>query len=207
VERSAGLHHLGLALLRRGLDQRWHATRSEPADGTESLTLAADAFRRATAEAGGRRPSSLLALADTLVWLGQLDEARQVLEEYGAAGGRDRQAEDLRCWIAGAPYGQPAAADGSRADDGDLQPPIKRYAPAPQHTKAARVAGEAGLVILQAILDEEGTVRCVRVLRTDGLSREMIENTLATVKRWRFDPARRNGEAVGVYYTLTVRFG
>jgi protein TonB len=106
---------------------------------------------------------------------------------------------------AGPPPGpSPPAGDEPIYVGGDVEPPEALHAPPPRYPELARVAGRDGLVVLQAVIDRDGTVRDVRVLR--GAPFGMTEAAVEAVRTWRFRPARRAGEPVAVYYQLTVRF-
>jgi TonB family protein len=75
----------------------------------------------------------------------------------------------------------------------------------PVYTEKARRAGTEGTVIVEAIIDEEGCVRNVRVLKEqpNGLTEAAVE----AVRQWAFSPARLEDRPVKVYYVLTVNFG
>jgi protein TonB len=87
---------------------------------------------------------------------------------------------------------------------GDVQKPEKLNAPPPQYTEIARKARIQGVVILQAIIDEQGNVTNVTVLK--GLPMGLSEAAEAAVKQWQFKPATLNGKPVAVYFNLTVNF-
>lgn len=74
----------------------------------------------------------------------------------------------------------------------------------PRYTEGARKIRLSGAVILEAIIDEHGNVTNVEVLKglPQGLDRAAVE----AVSKWKFRPARLEGRAVKVFYTLTVRF-
>ncbi len=78
------------------------------------------------------------------------------------------------------------------------------FKPSPVYTETARRAGKEGVVIVEAIIDLDGTVRDVQVLK--GLGYGLDESAVSAVERWRFRPATLDGRAVPVYYTLTVIF-
>ena len=71
----------------------------------------------------------------------------------------------------------------------------------PKRSPCARVQGK---VIMEAVIDEQGRVADVRVLK--GLPMGIDVAAVEAVKTWRFKPATLNGKAVRVYYTLTVDF-
>ena len=87
---------------------------------------------------------------------------------------------------------------------GDVQPPVKVSAPPPQYTEIARKARLQGVVIVQAIIDKEGTVTNVKVLK--GLGMGLDQAAVDAIKKWKFDPATLHGKPVAVYYNLTVNF-
>lgn len=86
----------------------------------------------------------------------------------------------------------------------DVRPPRRTSTVAPPYTETARRARVEGFVILQSIIDTEGRIRKVRVLR--GLPLGLTEAAVAAVRQWRFKPATRDGEPVEVYYNLTTSF-
>jgi protein TonB len=57
---------------------------------------------------------------------------------------------------------------------------------------------------VQAIIDKQGTVTNVKVLK--GLPMGLDNAAVETIKTWKFEPATLNGKPVDVYYNLTVNF-
>ena len=82
--------------------------------------------------------------------------------------------------------------------------PVKIFSPPPAYTEIARRARIEGTVILQSVIDEEGRVTDVRVLR--GLPMGLSEEAKKAVETWRFEPGTLRGRPVPVYYNLTVTF-
>ena len=63
----------------------------------------------------------------------------------------------------------------------------------------------ANPLIIQAIIDKEGNVTSVKLLK--GLPMGLDQAALDAIKKWRFRPATlADGRPVAVYYTLTVNF-
>lgn len=87
---------------------------------------------------------------------------------------------------------------------GDVLPPKKIFAPQPHYTEDARQGRVQGVVLLEAVIDVDGSVVNVKVLK--GLPMGLTESAAETAKTWKFEPATRNGEPVAVYLNLTVRF-
>ncbi len=96
--------------------------------------------------------------------------------------------------------GRPAA----RRIDGSIQPPQKVFYPSPRYTEEGRRERVQGVVILEAVIDEEGDVYDVRVLK--GLPLGLTESAVETARLWKFQPAVQNGRPVPVFLNLTIRF-
>jgi TonB family protein len=74
----------------------------------------------------------------------------------------------------------------------------------PVYTELARRARVTGTVITEAVIDEQGDVVNVRVLK--GLPMGLDQAAVDAVKTWKFKPATFEGRPVKVYYVLTVNF-
>jgi protein TonB len=74
----------------------------------------------------------------------------------------------------------------------------------PDYPAAAQRAGLEGMVVVKAVIDEQGRVGDVQVLR--GLGLGLDEAAVAAVRHWRFHPATRAGKPVKVNYVLSVYF-
>lgn len=86
---------------------------------------------------------------------------------------------------------------------GDVKPPVPISQPNPDYPEAARRARIEGKVILQAIINEQGAVEGVKVLRSNPL---LDDAAMAAVRRWRYKPATLDGQPVKVYFTVVVTF-
>ena len=86
---------------------------------------------------------------------------------------------------------------------GDVRPPQKIHHVAPEYPAIARSARVTGIVILEAVLGEDGSVRDVKVLRSIPL---LDKAAVDAVRQWRFTPTLLNGEPVPVIMTITVAF-
>ncbi len=74
----------------------------------------------------------------------------------------------------------------------------------PVYPELARRIRQAGTVILETVIDENGRVTDVKVI--NGLGYGLEQAAIDAVSRWRFEPARMNGRAVKVFFNLTVQF-
>ena len=86
---------------------------------------------------------------------------------------------------------------------GRVKAPKKTHHVAPIYPPLAIVSRTEGLVVLEAVIGEDGSVRDVRVLRSVPLlDRAAIE----AVRQWRFTPTVLNDEPVPVVMSVTVHF-
>jgi TonB family protein len=87
---------------------------------------------------------------------------------------------------------------------GSVEAPVLVTRTEPRYTEVARKARISGIVILECVIDENGSVRDVRVLKPlpFGLDRAAAD----AVKQWTFRPGMLNGQPVEVVYNLTVTF-
>jgi periplasmic protein TonB len=119
------------------------------------------------------------------------------------------------------PPGVPGGADGGLLSIGvpPAPPPAAPIAPiraggviraprrikdvAPVYPPIARNNGVRGMVILEAIIAEDGRVIDVRVLRSIQL---LDRAAIDAVRQWRFTPTLLNGVPVPIVMTVTVNF-
>lgn len=86
---------------------------------------------------------------------------------------------------------------------GVIRAPQKTHHVAPAYPPIALSARVSGVVILEATIAEDGSVRDVRVLRSIPL---LDAAALDAVRQWRFTPSLLNGVPVPVVMTVTVAF-
>jgi protein TonB len=105
---------------------------------------------------------------------------------------------------------RPASSAGSAETDeplrvgGDVQPPRVISRVQPRYTAEARAARIQGIVIIETIVDRQGNVGHVRVLK--GLPMGLDRAAATAVEQWKFEPATLHGKPVNVYFILTVNF-
>ena len=87
---------------------------------------------------------------------------------------------------------------------GDVQHPRKINSIPPLYTEVARKERLQGLVVLQALINEQGVVEEVEVVK--GLPLGLTETAIEALREWTFEPATLDGEPVAVFYNLTFNF-
>jgi TonB family protein len=86
---------------------------------------------------------------------------------------------------------------------GNIRYPARLVTVEPAYPDAARQAGVQGVVILEALLKENGKVQDVRLLRSIPM---LDEAAIAAVRQWEFAPTIVSGVPVRVIMTVTVSF-
>jgi TonB family protein len=87
---------------------------------------------------------------------------------------------------------------------GEVTRPEKISGVPPLYTETARRARIMGVVIVEAIIDEQGNVTETKVLK--GLPMGLDLAAVEAVETWKFKPATLAGRPVPVYFILTVNF-
>lgn len=100
------------------------------------------------------------------------------------------------------------AAISARADDTIYskvdENPLPLKTPPPDYPLEMRRAGISGLVAVMLVIDEEGKVAEAEVAKSSDTAFEGA--ALAAVKKWRFKPAKIEGNPVKVRVTLPLKF-
>lgn len=113
------------------------------------------------------------------------------------------------------PRGVPDGTDGYGSDSSDgvgapmiihegVELPVLVHRVQPDYPDVVRRARIEGLVVLRAVISRNGDVEVREVLQSVNpiLEREAIK----AVNQWKYRPARFNGRAVSVWFTVTVSF-
>jgi TonB family protein len=74
----------------------------------------------------------------------------------------------------------------------------------PRYPAAARRRNVGGAVVVRGIVRRDGTIDNVEIIK--DLPYGLGEEARRAVSRWRFRAATYRGEAIDVYYTVTVNF-
>lgn len=101
------------------------------------------------------------------------------------------------------PTPPPATSGAPMRVGGAVRPPQKIHDVPPVYPPIAQSARVGGVVILEAVIAEDGSVRDVHVLRSIPL---LDQAAIDAVRQWRFTPTLLNGQPVPIVMTVTVRF-
>jgi protein TonB len=91
-----------------------------------------------------------------------------------------------------------------RTVGGEVQPPRLLDRVAPHYPDSARKEKVTGQVIIQAVIEKDGSVARAFVVRP--VHPDLDAAALEAVRQWQYEPARQNGKPVAVYMTITVDF-
>ena len=114
------------------------------------------------------------------------------------------QIPDVDDLVIAVPDAPPPVDTGPIFVTGDVKKPVKISDVQPYYTEIARKARIQGVVILQTIINKDGDITDVKVLK--GLPMGLAEAAVSAVKQWKYEPATLNGKPVAVYFNLTVNF-
>ncbi len=82
--------------------------------------------------------------------------------------------------------------------------PVAIYKVDPEYPEIAKRARIEGIVVLEAIINKDGTVGNIKVLRS--LNPLLDQAAVNAVKKWKYIPGKVGGKPVNSYLTVTVRF-
>lgn len=88
--------------------------------------------------------------------------------------------------------------------DEKTEPPVPVRTVPPTVPAAFKLTGAAGLVTLNFLVDDKGNVQEPTVVKSSHP--ELEEPALVAIKKWRFKPARKEGNAVSVRVTIPIKF-
>jgi TonB family protein len=86
---------------------------------------------------------------------------------------------------------------------GDIREPKKMKDVKPVYPEIAQASKVSGIVIIEALIDRDGSVASARVLRSVPL---LDQAAVDAVRQWMFTPTLLNGAPVPVLMTVTVNF-
>ncbi len=86
---------------------------------------------------------------------------------------------------------------------GDITEPVVVRKVEPVYPEPARRGRIQGVVVFRAVINESGDVESIQTLRGVPF---LTEAALEAVRQWKYKPAMLDGQAVRVYFTVTVTF-
>ena len=87
---------------------------------------------------------------------------------------------------------------------GGVSAPRPIYSPDPEYSEEARKAKYQGVVVLAVVIGPDGRPRDIHLARSVGLG--LDEKAIEAVKTWRFEPAKKDNQAVSVAVNIEVSF-
>jgi len=99
----------------------------------------------------------------------------------------------------------PGHAKADNTNTGDNRQPYVVFGPRPNYPPEARAGGREGKVRVKVLIAENGTPGEVQLAESSG-STSLDEAALTALRRWRFQPALRNGQPVPAWVTVPVIF-
>ena len=76
----------------------------------------------------------------------------------------------------------------------------------PTYTPEAMRARIEGVVLLGAVVQDDGTVADVTIVRSLDSTYGLDEQAIKALKQWKFEPGTRNGKAVAVRVRVEIAF-
>jgi TonB family protein len=131
--------------------------------------------------------------------IARLEEAAEMMQRLGLDSARQKLLSELESIQKQRRQGDVVFQKEDAAD-----PPRPRKMSEPIYSEEARRLRYEATVLLGADIMPDGKPENMRIYRCAGHG--LDEKAIATVRRWRFDPARRNGKAVAVSVTVEVNF-
>jgi TonB family protein len=101
---------------------------------------------------------------------------------------------------------QPFGRGAHRADEPGLVKPKLLKQVSPNYPTVARNASVAGDVVLEAVVQPDGTVGDIRIVRPLDTRFGLDQEALRVAKLWLFEPARKDGFPVPVIVEIVVQF-
>jgi len=132
----------------------------------------------------------------SIAWPSQLLATLKHLGEPGVGAGRGE----------GPQFGVGGGSgyhDNSIPTSVDTKPvPLNR--PRPRYTESARANGVQGSVLVRVLVDEDGNVKLIRVIR--GLPDGLTEEAITAARQTKFKPAMKDGKPVPFWVGLEINF-
>jgi TonB family protein len=92
---------------------------------------------------------------------------------------------------------------GPRTPADGITGPVKTKDVRPQYPTSAQRRGIQAVVVIEALMDEQGNIGRARVMSQPSV---LDAAALEAVLQWQFKPATRNGSPIAIVMTTTVNF-
>ncbi|HJX82999.1 MAG TPA: energy transducer TonB, partial [Candidatus Angelobacter sp.] len=86
----------------------------------------------------------------------------------------------------------------------DVTAPKPASTPEPEFSEAARYEKFTGVLVLEIVIDKDGTIAHVKIVKPLGLG--LDESAVKSVKKWRFIPGAKEGQPVALQMNIEVSF-
>ena len=86
----------------------------------------------------------------------------------------------------------------------DMTPPRTIYHPDPEYADRPRKKKIQGIVIVTVTVTAEGTTRDPEI--TKSLDKDLDKQAIASVAKWKFQPATKDGKPVSVRVPIEINF-
>jgi periplasmic protein TonB len=139
-----------------------------------------------------------------------VEKAVEPMIQASAPEVREISHEPVKEETAPAPANEPTPEKATaKAEEDKIDPPKFGVAylnnPAPKYPTLSKRAGEHGRVVLKVLVSAKGDAETVEVDTSSGSDR--LDNAaMEAVKRWRFVPARKGGQALSAYVLVPIKF-
>ena len=98
----------------------------------------------------------------------------------------------------------PAVEEKIHVVGGEVKAPVAIHKVAPEYPRGLRPTGMTATVVVRCIIDKNGHVQNPQIV--SGSLPPFNAETMKAVQQWRFTPGSYRGQAVDVYFDLTVTF-
>lgn len=88
--------------------------------------------------------------------------------------------------------------------DEKAEPPVPVRTVAPDIPPSFAHAGTSGLVTVSFTVDEKGNVQDAAIVKSSHP--ELEEPALKAIRKWRFKPARKDGNPVAMHVAIPIKF-
>jgi len=103
--------------------------------------------------------------------------------------------------LAAAPSAQEIFTPGN-----GVTPPAPTKTVKPDYTEAAKAARIEGSVILQAVVQADGTIDNITVTQSLDAVNGLDEQAVKALRQWEFKPGTKDGKPVAVRVTVETKF-